>query len=171
MTAAVLRMARVRPRPPQRSLVAFYLVVSAGLAFGGLDELFAIHETIGHNLQFLADIPGVSRPDDLVFALYLIPTAAFAYLFRDTLRSDTRAAVAFTFGFAFLVLAVGADLAGASVEEYFEGLSGLCIGAGLALLIHSHLTRALRVPAEPLDDELNVIDQRSKPLAPVGARH
>ncbi|MEO6713561.1 MAG: hypothetical protein ABIM89_09060 [Mycobacteriales bacterium] len=168
MTAAVLRIARVLRRPGRSSLVTFYLLLCAGLAFAGLDELFAIHETIGHNLQFLADVPGVSRPDDLVFALYLIPTAAFAYLFRDVFLSDTRAAAALVLGFAFLVAAAAADLAGAPVEEYFEALCGLCIGTGLALLIHSHLSRALRIPADQLD-ELTVIDRRAKAVDPVGA--
>src|SRR5262245_8751164 len=34
----------------------FYLFVAAGLGFAGLDELFALHESVGHNLQFLADL-------------------------------------------------------------------------------------------------------------------
>ena len=63
MTAAALRIAGRRGR-----LMAFYLLIGAGLGYAGLDELFAIHESIGHNLQFLADVPGVTRPDDLVLA-------------------------------------------------------------------------------------------------------
>ena len=40
MTAAALRFAHRRGR-----LIAFYLLISAGLGYAGLDELFAIHET------------------------------------------------------------------------------------------------------------------------------
>src|SRR5688500_13405621 len=47
MTAVALWMASAA-----RRLRAFYLLIAAGLGFAGLDELFAIHETIGHNLQF-----------------------------------------------------------------------------------------------------------------------
>ena len=41
-----------------RRLRAFYWLAALGLAFAGLDELFAIHESIGHNLRFLADHRG-----------------------------------------------------------------------------------------------------------------
>ena len=107
MTAAALRIAGRRGR-----LVAFYLLISAGLGYAGLDELFAIHESIGHNLQFLADVPGVSRPDDLVIATYLIPAAAFAYFFRDMLLSVRPAAVALGAGLGFFALSAAGDLAG-----------------------------------------------------------
>ena len=78
MTALVLRMVGARGR-----LVAFYALVCAGFGFAAFDELFAIHETLGHNLQFLADIPGVTRPDDVLIALYILPAVAFTYYFRD----------------------------------------------------------------------------------------
>lgn len=162
MTALALRMAGAR-----RRLVAFYLVVCTGLGFAGLDELFAIHESIGHNLRFLADVPGVSRPDDLIVALYTVPAVVFAYVFRNVLLSDRRAALALGAGLGLFALSAVADLAGSKVEEYLELFSGLCIATGLAVLMHTHLRRNLR-PHVEAPDEVTVVDQRSLPRVPAG---
>jgi hypothetical protein len=46
------------------------LTLSAAAAIWlGLDEGLALHETIGHDLGFLADLPWVRAPDDVIFAL------------------------------------------------------------------------------------------------------
>ena len=162
MTALALRLAASR-----RKLVAFYSVAAAGLCFLGLDELFAIHESIGHNLRFLADVPGVSRPDDLVIALYAIPAFAFIYLFRDVLLSVRHAALAFAAGLAFFAISSFGDITSRKViEEYFELFSGLCIAAGFAQLMYTHLHRNLRF--EPaVVDEVTVVDQRAQHRVPV----
>jgi hypothetical protein len=146
MTAVALSFAHAG-----RRLVTFYVIVAAALGFAGLDELFAIHESVGHNLQFLADVPGVSRPDDLVIALYLVPAVLFAWLYRDVLRSDRRAATALAAGIAVFAMAAAADLAGIKAEEYLELVSGLCIGAGIARLIFVHLSRNLQIRVEAVD--------------------
>ncbi len=167
MTAAALAMAHAR-----RRLVTFYLIVSAGLGYAGLDELFAIHESIGHNLRFLADVPGVSRPDDLVIALYVVPILAFAYLFRDVFRADRRAAIALGGGVGLFALSAAADLAGSSVEEYLELAAGLCIGAGLMVLMHAHLRRNLRIHVEVVNS-LPAVEQRprTRTRIPAGTHH
>jgi hypothetical protein len=163
MTAAALRIAGRRGR-----LIAFYLLITAGLGYAGLDELFAIHESIGHNLQFLADVPGVERPDDLVLASYLIPVALFAYVFRDVLLSNTTAALALAAGLGFFALSAAGDLAGSrTAEEFMELCSGICIAGGLALLMYSHLHRNLRPEAE-VPDEVTVHDQRAPARVPAG---
>lgn len=166
MTAAALRIAGRRGR-----LIAFYLLISAGLGYAGLDELFAIHESIGHNLQFLADIPGVSRPDDVVIAAYLIPAGAFGYLFRDVLLSNTRAAIALGAGLGFFALSAAGDLAGSTTaEELMELCSGICIAGGLAVLMYSHLRRNLALDLE-VPEEVTVVDQRAEERVPAGAAH
>ncbi len=166
MTAAALHIAARRGR-----LIAFYLLISAGLGYAGLDELFAIHESIGHNLRFLADLPGVSRPDDLVVASYVIPAAGFAYFFRDIFLSSAKAAAALAAGLGFFALAAAGDLAGkTTVEGYMELCSGLCIALGLALLMYAHLRRNLR-PDREFPDEVTVVDQRARSRPPVGAAH
>src|SRR5918997_4407642 len=93
-------------------LRTFFAWAAAGLALLTIDETFALHELLGHNLHFLADVPGVERPDDLIFGLYPIAAGIFAWRFRDLLLADAAAARLFAIGgFVFLV-AVGADLAG-----------------------------------------------------------
>jgi hypothetical protein len=140
MTAAALRIAAAR-----RRLALFYLIAALGLGYAGLDELFAIHESIGHNLRFLADIPGVSRPDDLVIAMYLVPALAFAYVFRDEFLSDRRAAMALACGIGFFALSTVADLTSLRAEEWLELVAGIWIAAGLVLMIRTHLKQNLQI--------------------------
>jgi hypothetical protein len=141
-----------------RRLRTFYLLAAAALGYAGLDELFAIHESIGHNLQFLADVPGISRPDDLVIALYLIPAAAFAYVFRDVLLSSRQAALALGAALGLFALSTAGDLLGkTTVEEYLELCSGICIAAGLGMLMFWHLRRHLQ-PQTPVLDHLTAVE-------------
>jgi hypothetical protein len=131
---AALRAARARPQ-----LRAFWAVAAGGLAVAGLDELLAIHESIGHNLPFLADVPGVKRPDDLVLALYLPAALAFGWWFRDVLverRLTVACGIAAVFWFG---LSVAGDLISLGTEEWFELLAGLFLAAGLVNLMYRHL--------------------------------
>jgi len=123
----------------------FYLLVALGLGYAGVDELFAIHESIGHNLQFLADIPGITRPDDVIVALYLVPIAVFAYAFRDLLLSHRPATALMAAGLAFFAMSSVADIASLHVEEYLELIAGLCLGLGVAALMYWHLRRNLEI--------------------------
>jgi len=139
MTMAALRAAGALPR-----LWRFWLIAAAGLFVAGADELFAIHESVGHNLPFLADVPGVKRPDDLVLALYLPAALACGWWFRDVL-AEHRPTLAFLAGAVTLfAVSVAGDLLSLRAEEWFELLAGLCVAAGLIALMHRHLTRALR---------------------------
>lgn len=165
MTAAALGIAHAR-----RRLVIFFAIISAGLGFAGLDELFAIHESIGHNLQFLASLPGVSRPDDLVMALYVVPTAAFAYLFRDVFLGDRRAAIALGAGIGFFALSTAADLAASRTEEYLELVAALCIAGGLAVMIHDHLRRNLRIHVEVVN-RLPQVEEDRRARVPARTAH
>jgi hypothetical protein len=126
----------------------FYLLVALGLGFAGIDELFAIHESIGHNLQFLADIPGIMRPDDVVIALYLLPIALFAYAFRDFLLSHRTASVLMAGGLAFFAMSSAADIASLHAEEYLELVAGLWVGLGISVLMYWHLRRNLQIRVE-----------------------
>ncbi len=164
MTALVLRMTG---RPGR--LVAFYAVMSAGVGFAAFDELFAIHETTGHNLRFLADIPGITRPDDVIMALYILPAAAFAYYFRDVIMSVPRAAMALAGALGFFAISVVFDILGKlTIESAMEICSGLCITACLVLLMYTHLRSNLRPGLETADHEVTVVDQRARERVPAG---
>lgn len=139
----VLRLAGAEPR-----LRLFYGLAATAFAFLAFDELAAVHETVGHNLPFLADLPGVERPDDVVFALWLIPAAAFIYLFRDILLATPRLRRLFGAAFAAFVLAVLTDLTGSVLDDPLEIVSAACIIAGFASMAAAHLEPCIRAPAE-----------------------
>jgi hypothetical protein len=147
MTFFFLRRALARPQ-----VVQFYLFAGAGLAFLAFDELFALHETVGHNVRFLADLPGVERPDDVLVLLYAIPLAYGAYRFRDVLTESRRAMWLLGVGLAFFSVAVLADMTSAPLEEGFEFLSVAGIVAGLLTLFRHHVSQTDE--AFPRDDEI-----------------
>lgn len=140
----------------------FFAWATAGLALLTLDETFALHELLGHNLHFLADVPGVERPDDLIFALYPIAVVVFAWHFRDVLLAHSTAARLFAIGGLFFLIAIAGDLAGSHVDEVAEAIAGLCLVAGLVLITADALRRELSLgPVTP---------RRSAPVAPAGRR-
>jgi F0F1-type ATP synthase assembly protein I len=134
MTFFFLRRARARPQ-----VLQFYLVAGAGLAFVAFDELFALHETVGHNIRPLADLPGVERPDDVLVLLYAIPLAYCAYHFRGVIAESRRAMGLFAIGIGLFFVAALADLASAPGEEGFELLSVASVLMGLLTLFRQHV--------------------------------
>ncbi|MEA2361941.1 MAG: hypothetical protein QOD71_1086 [Thermoleophilaceae bacterium] len=138
MTLLLLRAVGGDPRRRR-----FYALGAAGLAYLAADELFAFHETIGHNLQFLADLPGVERPDDVVFLSYAVPLAIFAWAFRDILLANRRAVQLFAVGTCFFIVAAAADLAGVSIDEPAEVVAAICLLTGLVLITADILRQEL----------------------------
>ena len=125
----------------------FYGFAAAGLALLTFDESFALHESIGHNLQFLADVPGVERPDDLIFSLYAVGLAIFAWQFRDVLLANRRSVRLFAVGTVLFLIAVVGDLAGTGIDEPAEALAAICLFAGLIIMTAETLRRELRLDA------------------------
>lgn len=148
-TAALMAFLLLTAAGAPRRLRAFYALSAAGAAFLAADELVAIHETVGHNMAFLSDLPVIERPDDLIIALYLIPAAAFLFAFRDVLASSRRAVGFFAAGLAFFGAAALSDIAGVGADEPLEVLSAACIAGGFVALIATHLTGHLRRADEP----------------------
>lgn len=146
MTFLLLRASGAPPR-----LRRFHAVAALGAAYLAADELMAIHETIGHNLPFLADLPGVAHPDDVIIALYLLPALAFVYGFRDILASSVRSRALFGAGIALFACAAGADLADIAADELLEVLAAASLAAGFASLIALHLESRLRTAAAEPD--------------------
>jgi len=123
----------------------FFAFTTAGLALLAFDEIFALHESIGHNLHFLADVPGVERPDDLIFALYAPALILFAWRFRDILFAYRRATQLFAIGSGFFAIAVVGDLAGTFVDEPAEIVASGFLLAGLAVITAISLRRELNL--------------------------
>ncbi len=87
---ASLAAALTRRRRGPRRVFGFLALLAVGMGFLALDEQLGVHETIGFNLDFLADIPGVGSPEDVIFALYAVPVTAFFVRYRDLLSASPR---------------------------------------------------------------------------------
>jgi hypothetical protein len=135
ITALLLRAAGGSPR-----LRRFYTLAALGLGWLTFDELMGVHETAGHNLPFLADLPGVEHPDDLLFALYTIPAIAFVVVFREVIA---RARRWFAAAIGLLFAAAVSDLAGLRIDDLFEALVLMCMSGGLISLIVTDLREGL----------------------------
>jgi len=139
-TLMVLRLAGGEPR-----LRLFYGAAAIGFAFLAFDEFCALHETIGHNLPFLADLPGVERPDDVVFSAFLLPGVIFFVYFRDVLLATPRLRWLFGAALGAALLSGVADIADIIIEEPMEILSAALLIAGIATLISTHLPAYVRI--------------------------
>jgi hypothetical protein len=122
----------------------FFSLAWLGTGFLAADELFSLHETIGHNLQFLGDFVGRGNPDDAVLAVYALPTAAFVYAFRDVLTSSRRATWLLAGGLAAYVLAVLADVTGIEREDFLEVLGALLVAVSFVALALDRLVARAR---------------------------
>lgn len=110
----------------------FFLLTWLGAGYLAADELFAIHETIGHNLQFLGGLPG--HPDDLVLALYAVPTALFVLAFRDLIAASGLSRWLFAGGVGAYVLAVLVDFVEIEVDEQLEVVGALLVTVAFVVI-------------------------------------
>lgn len=111
-----------------------FLVMFVGISCLVADEVLGLHESIGHNMQFLLGLPGVHRPDDVLTVLMGIPVAAFLVYFRSTLLASRRAVIAFAAaGLGFLLAAVS-DVLALPIEEGLEVVVSACLLVGVFFL-------------------------------------
>ncbi|MBN1529686.1 MAG: hypothetical protein JW895_11530 [Thermoleophilaceae bacterium] len=124
----------------QREVRVCFLVLGAGLGFLALDEMLALHETVGYNLEFLASLPGTNSPEDVVFALYVIPALAFFAVFRDVLRASPWGARLVVLGVVLFGVAAALDVTDALLDEqWVEPPASAVLVAGFALVAGRHL--------------------------------
>lgn len=119
----------------------FFLVAFLGMSYLVADEMLGIHETIGHNLQFLKALPLIKRPDDAVVVLFALPAALFLIAFRSVLLASRGAALLFGLGMLGFVLSAVADVLTLPIEEAAEVLATLCLAAG-TMVLGLHHTRS-----------------------------
>ena len=121
--------------------MVFFLLLGAGLAFLALDELFALHETIGYNLDFLADLPGVKSPEDVVFAAYALPALGFFLYYRDIFAASHLGFLLVGLGVGLFGLAAALDVADALLDEqWVEPPGSLLLVTGFALVAARQLS-------------------------------
>lgn len=110
-------------RKSEDRVLPFFVVLSLGAMYLASDELFGIHESLGHNMQFLMLIPGVHRPDDMVIASYGIFALAFLAYFRKVLLKARGTLKYFVAAMVLFVMAAASDLVAGKAEEILEVLS------------------------------------------------
>ena len=135
-TAGATLLASLLGRTMSRTGRAQWLFLFAflGTAYLGLDEASELHETVAANVPFLHEIPGIKRPDDLVFALNIVPGAAFVVAFRRELAAFRRALALLAAGFFGFVFAALADLGDLRFENEVEVAGALLLLAGFMAL-------------------------------------
>jgi hypothetical protein len=112
----------------------FFVVATFGAAYLAADEVLGLHETLGANLRFLAELPGIRHPDDAVFAAYALPVAVFVYCFRAILASSRRTLAVLAGGAGLYVLGVVMDVRSLPYEEYVEPLASWALLVGFVSL-------------------------------------
>lgn len=127
-----------------------WLFLCAALATGylAMDEQFEIHETLGANMLFLGEVPGIRRPDDLIFAAYALPLVAFLAVFRQELAASRPAVALLSAAVACFALAALADIRDIRFEDKVEALGAALLLASFVVLALDHLGAPRRaIPA------------------------
>jgi hypothetical protein len=135
-------------RPQMMRVVHCFAIIGAGALYLAADELMAFHENIGRNLPWLADLPGVTHPDDVLPLLYGLIALGIVVYFRDVIFAAHEAIKLFVLAGGLFVVAAILDVVdlSQSLEDFVEVASS-CTGliAFGALLVH-HLRLAGVVP-------------------------
>ena len=132
LLALILVPARTASAPRVRT---FFLLSWLGTGLLAADELLGVHESLGHNLQSLRDIPGVDRPDDVIVGLYGVAALAYVAAFRRIILASVRARILFALAVLVVVLAAAADVADVcQVEELLEALASVFVLVGFTIL-------------------------------------
>ena len=131
---------RVLKMESARKAFTFFICMFFGATAAALDEFLGIHESLGHNMQFLpALVPISDRPDDVIIALYCIPAILFVGFFFRTLMAS-KAAIGL-FVAAVIVYGIGsiADCLVMPIEEVCEVIASLCLISGVISLGVHHI--------------------------------
>jgi hypothetical protein len=117
--------------------VRFLAVLAAATLWLAFDEHMGLHETIGGNLRFLGDIPGIDHPDDAIIGFYGIAGLAFLALHRGLLRRSRAAIRAFAVAVALGLASVLGDISERlpfRIEDSLEVVTSLALLGAVALL-------------------------------------
>lgn len=166
----LLALRRAVDLPPRR-LERFLLLSAAGATALGLDELLGLHETVGHNLPFLAGLPGIDHPDDVVFALFPLAGLAFVVTYRRVLMASRAALRLFAAALVLAVLASAVDLLNPNgYEEPLELIAVVLILAGFVTLAVEQAAAAIRAEralAQALAAEAALLEAAPADAGPV----
>ena len=111
-----------------------FIITTVGFLFLAADELLGLHESAGHNLQFLNAIPGIQRPDDFIIMSYGVIALLVLVYFRNMLWEQRRAGRWFVVAIVLFGMSALADVIGFPYEEYIELLGAVFILVGIMSL-------------------------------------
>ena len=118
-----------------------FLCMFFGATYLATDELLGIHETLGHNMQFLTTwIPIAERPDDAIIMLYGVPALMFVGYFFKTLWVSKKSIGLFVGAIFLFAVGAVADGYALPIEEFCEVASSICLIAGV-MSLGVHYTR------------------------------
>jgi len=122
-----------------------FVTLFFGMSYLGFDEILGIHESIGHNMVFLMELPFIKRPDDAIIVSYLIPVSGFLYYFRRELLSNRTSLWVLAGAVFFLSVATLADVFTFKipVEEISEIIASLCLITAFLLLGLNYLNNII----------------------------
>ena len=123
-----------RERPVVSKEFLFFASMSFAMFYLAADELFGIHESLGHNLRFLAKIPGVSRPDDFIIGMYGVGALAYLYIFRGVFLRARRSFRYFGVALSLFMVSALLDLATMRFEEVVEVAASVLFLSGVLSL-------------------------------------
>ena len=129
---------RILPTASTGMAGRFFICMFIGTNYLAADEFLGIHETLGHNMQFLtAIVPFDCRPDVVIILLYGIPALLFLFFFRKTLLASKAAIFFFVAAVAMFGVGAVSDALKLPIEEICEIISSICIISGvLSLGVH-----------------------------------
>lgn len=108
-------------------------VIGMMLVWMATDELLGFHETVGHNLSGLRDLPIIDQPDDLLVLTGFALVVAVVLWLRPRLALDRAAAVPLLAAGGLLAIAAATDFVpGAPLEPLEEQME--ILGAGLVVV-------------------------------------
>jgi len=118
-------------------------------AYLGTDELTGVHESLGRNFMFLADLPGITHPDDVFLPVYALIAALFVWRFRRVVAVGSAMKLAGA-PVGVFVVAASLDVIDAGPEEQLEVVAAMLgVAAFVALAVHHLLTALSEAGARP----------------------
>jgi len=127
-------------------ITSFFFWLGVLLTWLAADEFFGLHETIGHNMQWLKALPGIKAPDDAIILFYGLCAAIGLFIFRRIVLADRLAFILWGIAAGIgLSTGVADALRGAAgrLANYYEEFAEVAVAAlilfgilrlGLALL-------------------------------------
>jgi len=121
-----------------------FATAGIGALYLAADDLLSVHETIGDNLGFLANLPVIDHPDDAIFGLYGL--VVFAFIWRHRGLADGTRRVSWIGAVVCGGAAIALDLLRldslTALEVVLKVLTGMMLLVGTLAVVRVNVERA-----------------------------